>query len=158
MYSTFFWIYKIAHIVGLVGLFFGLLHFIGVFYFLDKYTPRLIKQLMNSWLMEVFFPSYQILIFYSLYFSILVRDITELCAETMTNAIEHSINKFYSTNINYVCNICGTEFEDDDTFVDEEGRKPTTISSIINRKRKIQCGHCFHEFCIRGWVNSLFYY
>jgi hypothetical protein len=52
--------------------------------------------------------------------------------------------------LNQNCGICDVKFEEDKENDLENTQNSKRV--IIDKKRKIECGHYFHEFCIRGWV------
>jgi RING finger protein 121 len=92
-----------------------------------------------------------VLIFYGLYFSVLVRDAAELCAEQMAFQIEQSRTQFYvnETTLSRTCGICDGGFEHDR---DLEGVAVVMKQEYIaDNKNKLECGHYFHEFCLKGW-------
>ena len=82
-------------------------------------------------------------IFYGLYYGVVGRDLSELCANKIAihmgyYNIEGLPLKTMPDNI---CGICSNQL-----FVAEN--EPGVIEDTI----KLGCGHVFHEFCIRGWL------
>lgn len=91
------------------------------------------------------------MIFYGLYYSIIVRDCAELCAEKMASNLESSRNQFY-TNENIIkrsCGVCSGGFESER---DLEGFVKIHEEFINDNKLTLDCQHNFHEFCIKGWA------
>ncbi|KAK0064673.1 RING finger protein 121-like isoform X1 [Biomphalaria pfeifferi] len=83
-----------------------------------------------------------LLLFYGLYFGVVSRDFAEVCADTMAAHIG-----YYSTTglpakrlDSNTCAVCGNEI-----FI------MSNDNAVIEKTIKLNCGHIFHEFCIRGW-------
>jgi RING finger protein 121/175 len=150
VYGIFYWIYKLTHAFTIIGFF---LYILEVIRLLD-YIPFINRIDHSSYL--YFSPT--TLMFYGLYFSILVRDCTEVCSDQMAYTFEQSRNEYYTSEsrTDEKCGICNEEFEEEKSI---EGEEEVPVSSlrkekrvVIDKKRKIECGHYFHEFCIRGMV------
>ncbi|XP_025087236.1 RING finger protein 121-like isoform X2 [Pomacea canaliculata] len=83
-----------------------------------------------------------LLLFYGLYFGVVARDIAEVCADTMAAQIGYySTTGLPSKNLDLkTCAVCGNEI----IIMNDE-------DAIIEKTIRLNCGHIFHEFCIRGW-------
>ncbi|ORZ38692.1 hypothetical protein BCR44DRAFT_36822 [Catenaria anguillulae PL171] len=82
-----------------------------------------------------------LVMFYGLYFGVLSRDFVEVLSDHMAQAIGYYSKdglpqKYLREN---VCAVCG-----DHTLGDPDGDSP-------NPTHQLNCGHVFHESCIRGW-------
>lgn len=100
-------------------------------------------------------------VYYGVYFGVLGRDMSEICADKMAATIGVSctlpclsIKVYFQCRLQYytpqgmpnrsleqnVCAVCGN-----DLLVGENE------SGVIENTFKLSCHHVFHEFCIRGW-------
>ena len=111
--------------------------------------------------------------YHGLYFGVLGRDFAELCAEYITSSLGYCAKKDDDIEVEVpenLCALCGEDFPVDcvqlnaadaakeagvmrmeydyDPSMDEEedGEK------IKEKCIRLECGHTFHEACIRGWV------
>ena len=148
VYSWFFWVFHIAQITLIIGTIISLLRLLGIVNLISKVTPSFLLNWINSNVANWIFPHSHILIFYGLYFGIMVRDCAEQCADRMANYFTYLRNKFYNNarREEKICGICGVQLESEILFDVET--KPV----VIDKKRTLECGHNFHEFCIRGWM------
>uniref|UniRef100_A0A2P2I8B3 RING finger protein 121-like n=1 Tax=Hirondellea gigas TaxID=1518452 RepID=A0A2P2I8B3_9CRUS len=82
------------------------------------------------------------LLFYGLYFGVLSRDLAEICADRMAKHIGYYKPEGMPTRTLEpgICAICGNPQL---VPVGEEG--------VVEDTLRLNCGHTFHEFCIRGW-------
>ncbi|KAL8587626.1 hypothetical protein ACOMHN_045315 [Nucella lapillus] len=80
--------------------------------------------------------------FYGLYFGVVARDIAEVCADTMAAHVGYySTTGLPSKSLDRnMCAVCGNQI-----FV------MNNEDAVIEKTIKLNCGHVFHEFCIRGW-------
>eukprot|EP00118_Oscarella_pearsei_P016598 m.160340 g.160340 ORF g.160340 m.160340 type:complete len:311 (+) comp38767_c1_seq1:67-999(+) len=78
-------------------------------------------------------------VFYGLYYGVLGRDIAEVCTDVIAVKIGYvaSSGMPVKSLSDHVCSICGQQM----------GNDPETTENCY----KLNCGHVFHEFCIRGW-------
>lgn len=100
-------------------------------------------------------------VYYGVYFGVLGRDMSEICADKMAANIGVSstlpllsIKVYFECRLQYytpqgmpnrsleqnVCAVCGN-----DLLVSEKE------TGVIENTFKLSCHHVFHEFCIRGW-------
>jgi RING finger protein 121/175 len=135
VYKWFLFIYKLSYALGIIGYVVIMMTFFG-FNFVFNQQP-------NVW-MDVGL----VFLFYGLYFGVLGRDIAEICAEKLASQVGYYSKGGSMTTRNLdanVCAVCGNKLlvtmnTDDDDEV-----------SVQERTFKLNCGHTFHEFCIRGW-------
>jgi len=84
-----------------------------------------------------------LLIFYGLYYGVLVRDCAEMCTHQMANTLGFKSSKDSLTTRQLkdgVCSICNLPLN--------SGRPDIKAEESIT----LNCGHTFHDFCIRGYV------
>jgi len=83
-----------------------------------------------------------LMLFYGLYFGVVSRDFAEVASETMASQIGY----YVATGLPAkrldpgMCAVCGNQIL---VMNNEE--------AVIENSIKLNCGHVFHEFCIRGW-------
>jgi len=74
-----------------------------------------------------------LLIFYGLYFGVLGRDFAEVVTDRIAAVVGYTGKGLPSKGIPpHTCCICGLEYDDNTVAID--------------------CGHKFHDWCIRGWT------
>lgn len=81
----------------------------------------------------------------ALYFGVLTRDFAEVASDTIFNSVGYSKYEVLPTNL---CALCGEELKA--TLDIMQGK--STEESEQARVVELQCGHEFHENCIRGWA------
>lgn len=86
-------------------------------------------------------------LFFALYFAVLGRDLAEIATDYISNTVGYTK---YDTPPRNLCALCDNELQPmlelmaSDNDEDRE-RKHRTVF-------KLQCGHEFHEHCLRGWA------
>jgi RING finger protein 121 len=107
-----------------------------------------------------------LLIFYGAYFGVLERDIAELCADRMASTMGLPVSKEMpqtsSISLSSGCSLCAEPFEGEGgaaPFRRQIGepaagsRVPESLLGVNSEKVfTLNCGHRFHESCIRGWT------
>uniref|UniRef100_A0A0B6YSW6 RING-type domain-containing protein n=1 Tax=Arion vulgaris TaxID=1028688 RepID=A0A0B6YSW6_9EUPU len=129
VYKWFLLVYKVSYALGIIGYLTILLTFFGI----HKLVSIESKTSVDFSLL---------LLFYGLYFGVVSRDLAEVCTDIMATHIGYCTvsglpAKRLSSN---TCAVCGCEI-----FL--TSNDSVTIEKTIN----LNCGHIFHEFCIRGW-------
>ncbi|CAF4995532.1 unnamed protein product, partial [Rotaria socialis] len=83
-----------------------------------------------------------LIMFYGIYYGVLGRDMAESCTDRMASKIG-----YYSASglpkralESNTCAVCANPI-----------LVQNNDEALIERTYKLQCGHTFHEFCIRGW-------
>ncbi|XP_030747252.1 RING finger protein 121 [Sitophilus oryzae] len=129
VYKWFLLLYKLSYILGIVGYVVMMAVFFGL--------NLVFNAQANIW-MDVAL----LFIFYGLYYGVLGRDVSEICADKMASHIGYYTAQGMPTKNLHpnVCAICGNRLL---VSTDEEG--------VIENTYSLSCGHVFHEFCIRGW-------
>jgi RING finger protein 121 len=106
-----------------------------------------------------------LLLFYGLYFGVLLRD----CAEIASDRIASHMGFYSKDGIpsrqaqKHVCSICGGKVKDKDangidqnvaamTTEDDDPNSLSFLNAPVEETFKLECGHVYHEFCLRGWV------
>eukprot|EP00475_Leptophrys_vorax_P000257 TRINITY_DN10152_c0_g1_i1.p1 TRINITY_DN10152_c0_g1~~TRINITY_DN10152_c0_g1_i1.p1 ORF type:complete len:353 (+),score=85.27 TRINITY_DN10152_c0_g1_i1:161-1219(+) len=106
-----------------------------------------------------------LLLFYGLYFGVLLRDCAELASDKLASHMGfYSKDGIPSRQVQkWICAICGGRVKDADAnSVDQnvaalmtEEDDPNSLSFLkapVEEVFKLDCGHSYHEFCLRGWV------
>ncbi|XP_018580148.1 RING finger protein 121 [Anoplophora glabripennis] len=129
VYKWFLLLYKLSYILGLIGYFIMMATFFGL--------NLIFNAQANSWM-----DCGLLFVFYGLYYGVLGRDISEICADKMAAHIGYYSPQGISTRSldPSVCAVCGNKLLVNEN---EEG--------VIENTYKLSCEHVFHEFCIRGW-------
>lgn len=129
VYKWFLLLYKMSYVLGIIGYVIMMATFFGL---------NLVFNAKADFWMDISI----LFIFYGLYYGVLGRDISEICADKMASHIGYySPQGIPTKNLDpNVCAICGNKLL---VSTDEEG--------IIENTYQVTCGHVFHEFCIRGW-------
>ena len=110
--------------------------------------------------------AFGLLLFYGLYFGVLGRDLAEVCTDSMASQLGY-YNKSGLPNRQLeasICAICGNSLVEQKTgksmeMVVKDGSELDEIPldgemndlQFTETASKLNCGHVFHEFCIRGW-------
>lgn len=129
VYKWFLLLHKLSYVLGIVGYVIMMATFFGL--------NLVFNAKSNVWMdTSIMF------IFYGLYYGVLGRDISEICADKMASHIGYySPQGIPTKNLDpNVCAICGNRLL---VGTDEEG--------VIENTYQLSCQHVFHEFCIRGW-------
>lgn len=129
VYKWFYFIYKLSYGLGIIGYIIMMLTFFGV--------NLMFRQEPQKWMdLAILF------IFYGLYYGVLGRDLSEICADKMAAHVGYYTPSGMPTRQleSDVCAVCGNKLL---VAENEEG--------IIEATYKLSCEHVFHEFCIRGW-------
>ena len=94
-----------------------------------------------------------IILFYGLYYGVLVRDSAEVCADKMASSLKHERDQYY-LNENVMARTCGICSSGYEAEKDLEGvvQIKSGKQYLDDEKITLNCGHTFHEFCIKGWV------
>lgn len=129
VYKWFYLIYKVSCLLGIMGYVIMMTTFFGL--------NLIFNQKPHVW-MDVAL----LLLFYGLYYGVLARDISEICADKMASCIGYYTPEGIPTRHlePNVCAVCGNMLL---VAENEEG--------VLENTYKLTCGHVFHEFCIRGW-------
>ncbi|XP_017786545.1 PREDICTED: RING finger protein 121 [Nicrophorus vespilloides] len=129
VYKWFFLLYKLSYVLGIIGYVIMLVTFFGFNIVFDAKS--------NTWM-----DCGLLFVFYGLYYGVLGRDISEICADKMASHIGYYTSQGMPTrNLEPgVCAVCGNKL-----FVSEKE------AGVIENSYKLSCEHVFHEFCIRGW-------
>uniref|UniRef100_A0A182W7A7 RING-type domain-containing protein n=1 Tax=Anopheles minimus TaxID=112268 RepID=A0A182W7A7_9DIPT len=129
VYKWFYFIYILSYLLGIIGYTLMMFTFFGV--------NLIFNQSPHTWM-----DAGLLLIFYGLYYGVLGRDISEICADKMACHIGYYTPQGIPTRHleRNVCAVCGNPLLTD---VNESG--------VIENTYKLSCDHVFHEFCIRGW-------
>ncbi|KAL1505580.1 hypothetical protein ABEB36_005113 [Hypothenemus hampei] len=129
VYKWFLLLYKLSYVLGIIGYLIMMATFFGL-------------NLITKTKSEVWMDTAITFIFYGLYYGVLGRDISEICADKMALQIGYySPQGIPTKNLDpNVCAICGNRLL---VSTDEEG--------VIENTYQLSCQHVFHEFCIRGW-------
>lgn len=161
VYKWFYFIYKLSYGLGIVGYVIMMLTFLG-FNLIFNQQPHV---WMDVGLMFVY---------YGLYFGVLGRDISEICADKMASNIGVSQGRMMMTRADTQTNripfsnvlwaLCSA-FQ----YYTPQGMPNRSLeqnvcavcgnellvgeneSGVIEDTYKLSCHHVFHEFCIRGW-------
>ncbi|XP_066257203.1 E3 ubiquitin ligase Rnf121 [Euwallacea similis] len=129
VYKWFFLLYKLSYILGIVGYILMMVNLLILYLVFDVKS--------HDWMdIAVQF------IFYGLYYGVLGRDISEICADKMASHIGYySPQGIPTKNLDpNMCAICGNRL-----------LVPTDEEGVIENAYQLSCQHTFHEFCIRGW-------
>ncbi|KAF5308283.1 hypothetical protein FQR65_LT06276 [Abscondita terminalis] len=129
VYKWFLLLYKMSYILGIIGYFIMMATFFGInIIFNAKPTTWMDCGLL--------------FIFYGLYYGVLGRDISEICADKMASHIGYYTDQGMPTRSldPNVCAVCGNPL-----------LVSTTEQGVLENSYKLSCNHTFHEFCIRGW-------
>jgi RING finger protein 121 len=106
-----------------------------------------------------------LMMFYGLYYGVLGRDCAEWSADSMAKSIGYTSSKgglpgrALQDNI---CAICDCDLVPgasdsslanrfNDTYVDANSKSAKAKAATAEKVFKLDCGHRFHDFCIRGW-------
>ncbi|EGD73463.1 hypothetical protein PTSG_05166 [Salpingoeca rosetta] len=124
VYTYFYFVIKLTSIVAVVGYFIAILDFV---------IGHLLPQPANTTLMALGFSG----MFYGLYYGVMSRDFADICARRMaTNIGYYSATGFPRKQLTgNTCAVCGDRVRTDGS----------------EKRAQLDCGHTFHEFCIRGW-------
>ncbi|XP_044748209.1 RING finger protein 121 [Coccinella septempunctata] len=129
VYKWFLFLYKLSYVLGLIGYFVFLATFFGL--------NIVFNSKPNLWM-----ECGTLFVFYGVYYGVLGRDISEICADKMASHIGYYTDQGIPTRHldPNVCAVCGNKL-----------LVPENEEGIIENTYKLSCEHVFHEFCIRGW-------
>jgi len=134
VYAWFYRIYKVCYATAVFGYLLIMMDFFGV--------SALIGSVINSQLS--FAATGILLVFYGIYYGVLGRDCAEVCSDRMASVMGYYTKGGIPTKTLHanICAICGGQLKNIRRDADE----------IEEETFKLNCGHEFHEFCIRGWT------
>mmetsp|Transcript_7795 Transcript_7795/g.10387 ORF Transcript_7795/g.10387 Transcript_7795/m.10387 type:complete len:340 (+) Transcript_7795:126-1145(+) len=146
-YRWFMWAYYICLMTGISGYLILMLEMVGL-----RAILHLPKQTIAS--------IGGTMLFYGLYFGLLGRDVAEVCAECISSTLGYTRRSREghspSPSEMTICALCGEDLPSVDGMEDGGGYKETASKNTPPRSHekmfKLDCGHCFHESCIRGWT------
>ncbi|CAH1159808.1 unnamed protein product [Phaedon cochleariae] len=129
VYKWFLLLYKLSYVLGIIGYLIMMVTFFGL--------NLVVNAKANSWM-----DCGLLFVFYGLYYGVLGRDVSEICADKMAAHIGYySPDGISSRSLDpTMCGVCGNKLL---VSEHEEG--------VIENSYKLSCEHIFHEFCIRGW-------
>jgi len=138
VYRVFLFMFRVSLAVGTIGYVVFLLTMLGV-------------NLMLMIPPDLAFDFSFLCLYYGFYFGVVIRDLSDLCTTSIAKKVGYysedgkgKQNKMINRNLApNVCAICGLQM-----FSDLYNEQATTDEKIT----KLNCGHSFHEYCIRGWV------
>ncbi|XP_014675965.1 PREDICTED: RING finger protein 121-like isoform X2 [Priapulus caudatus] len=131
VYKWFYLIYKISYGLGIVGYLAIMLTLLGV--------NALFLAKPNTWM------DFGILcLYYGLYYGVVGRDLAEICTDKIAAKVGYySHSGLPARGLEPgICSVCGNHLLV--TLGDND-------SAVIEKTYQLNCGHVFHEFCIRGW-------
>jgi len=138
VYHTFFLIYRVSYATAVGGYLLLMAHFTGLMHLL----PRVLVPAPSSAL---------ITLFYGLYFGVLGRDLANVVSGALAVSLgyaprsgELGPRKSLPSN---VCAICDQELIPSFRPTPEGHTAP-----IPEKIEALQCGHQFHDWCLRGWT------
>jgi RING finger protein 121 len=159
IYDFFFTSYQAAYGVGFAGYVMIMADFVGI------------QQLL---MLPRSFAAVGFQLFYhGLYFGVVGRDIAELCAEYIKNSLGYCAKKDDDMEVEIpanLCALCGEDFPEDCIHLDANETVPKGVMAMEyqydldemegeeafekpkDKCIRLECGHIFHEACIRGWV------
>eukprot|EP00127_Corallochytrium_limacisporum_P000450 Clim_evm6s13 gene=Clim_evmTU6s13 len=111
---------------------------------MGSYFACLMGFLSNGAMDGPWFQFFATLLFYGLYFGMLTRDFAEIITTTIASRLGYGGTDQMPKRVmvdDKTCAVCGQE------LVGGEGEE-----ELFERKITLECGHRFHEFCIRGWT------
>jgi len=129
VYGWFYLIYKFCMTIGLAGYAIAMFDVIGFLTIFRGYISG-----TTGWMM----------LFYGLYYGVLGRDCASFCASYMASTMGYSDKSGFPSRqlaVN-VCAICDGPMT----------RKEIPEDSNEEKVLPLNCGHWFHEFCLRGWL------
>lgn len=129
VYKWFLFLDKLSYVLGIAGYLVVMATFLGV-------------NLAFNARPHVWMDCGLLFIFYGLYYGVLGRDCSEICADRMTSHIGYYRKDGMPTRTleSNICALCGNKL-----LVSEEDQ------GIVEDTYRLSCQHVFHEFCIRGW-------
>ncbi|GBG34244.1 RING finger protein 121 [Hondaea fermentalgiana] len=98
----------------------------------------------------LFFPGFCFtVLFFALYFAVLGRDLAEIATDHISNTVGYTK---YDTPPRNLCALCDNELQPMLELLASEGKSNDENSSAKRSVFKLECGHEFHEHCLRGWA------
>jgi len=124
VYTWFLLIYKLSYFFGIIGYLVIMSTLFGL---------NILFMIKPAAAMDFGF----LITFYGLYFGVVGRDLSAVCSDKMAAQIGYYTESGVPTRIldEHVCAVCGNPLISDDK----------------DKCYKLNCGHTFHDFCIRGW-------
>ncbi|ORZ27835.1 hypothetical protein BCR41DRAFT_346075 [Lobosporangium transversale] len=153
VYKWFWIIYQISYVIGIIGYVMMFLTFMG-FGAPDPEGEDPASSGLITWGLTF--------LSYGIYFGILGRDFVEFCTESMAATLGYYTKEgFPRKHLRLgVCAICGIHVSNAISTIDAHGhlQPPVLLQPLANGVAgtvepsiKLNCGHEFHEECIRGW-------
>ncbi|CAK9297537.1 unnamed protein product [Gordionus sp. m RMFG-2023] len=132
VYTWFYIVFKISYGLGIIGYSGLLVWFFGL---------NIILMLPITWIYY-----FVLALYYGTYFGVLNRDIAEICSDkifvgSLLNIQNRKTDDAQGNDKN-TCFICGQKIFQ---LIINDDRQ------AIEKSFRLECGHVFHEFCIRGW-------
>ncbi|KAF9428013.1 hypothetical protein BGZ94_003617 [Podila epigama] len=152
VYKWFWIVYQASYVTGIMGYMMLFLTFMGfgVPEPVEGHSPP--TPPLASWGLTF--------LSYGIYFGILGRDFVEFCTESMAATLGYYTKEgFPRKHLRLgVCAICGIHVSNAISTIDAHGHvqppvviHPSANGSSVEPSIKLNCGHEFHEECIRGW-------
>lgn len=154
VYKWFWVVYQISYVVGIIGYIMMFLTFMG-FGVPDPNAndgEGAASSSLITWGLTF--------LSYGIYFGILGRDFVEFCTESMASTLGYyTKDGFPRKHLRLgVCAICGIHVSNAISTIDAHGHlqapvvlQPSANGEATEPSIKLNCGHEFHEECIRGW-------
>jgi len=147
VYKYFLFLHKMSYVLGIVGYFAMLFTLMGV---------NTIFGIKSNTSLD--FGVH--LIFYGLFYGVLGRDYAQICTERVACKIGYYTSEGLPKKVLEpgVCGVCGNSihhpvanFDYHLQDVDPSSALAEALDIPEEQSYTLQCGHVFHEFCIRGW-------
>lgn len=137
VYTWFYSVYHVCNSLALLGYsaFFAQMVGLGVIFKVNFLSPALLC------------------LFYASYYGVLARDFAELASEKMVSVMGYwSKDGIPSRHLlGTTCAICDTMLDLPAPKIEDRGK--SLLYTVGGAKAfKLNCGHFYHEFCLRGWT------
>ncbi|KAF9923516.1 hypothetical protein FBU30_006438 [Linnemannia zychae] len=152
VYKWFWVIYQISYVTGIIGYGMMFLTFMGFGVTPPQEGEEAKASFLVTWGLTF--------LVYGIYFGILGRDFVEFCTESMASTLGYyTKDGFPRKHLRLgVCAICGIHVSNAISTIDAHGHlqapvllNPSATNVSVEPSIKLNCGHEFHEECIRGW-------
>ncbi|KAF8927633.1 hypothetical protein BGZ47_001999 [Haplosporangium gracile] len=152
VYKWYWVIYQISYVTGIIGYVMMFLTFMGFGVTPPKEGEEPKTSFLVTWGLTF--------LIYGIYFGILGRDFVEFCTESMASTLGYYTKEgFPRKHLRLgVCAICGIHVSNAISTIDAHGHlqapvilQPSPNGAPVEPSIKLNCGHEFHEECIRGW-------